>query len=91
MKLPVSWLFDPERGLLEGPRLPTEAICELFTFGAFPVEGVERVDGEDVIEIDVCANRPDAQCVAGLARNWSATSPRWNWKTPPPARGTPRA
>jgi phenylalanyl-tRNA synthetase beta chain len=72
MKLPLDWLFDPERGLLEGAPLPVETVCELFTFGAFQVDGVEKSEAGDVIVLDVLANRPDCQCVAGLARELAA-------------------
>ncbi|MCX7804360.1 MAG: phenylalanine--tRNA ligase subunit beta [Planctomycetota bacterium] len=63
-----------ETGLFEPgtPLIPTDTICDLFTFGAFQVDGVEMTPGGEVVLLDVLANRPDCQGVLGLARELCA-------------------
>lgn len=51
---------------------PAHTLAELFTFAGFACDGVEGVGDEAVLDLDVLSNRPDAQCVLGLAREAAA-------------------
>jgi len=53
-----------------GDSLPSaEEIEKLLTFHAFEIEGVETVEGEEVIDVDVLPNRSsDCLCHRGIAR-----------------------
>ncbi len=52
---------------------PTKRLVELLTFHSFEIEGVEHVDGDEVIDVDVLANR-SGDCLShlGIARELSA-------------------
>ena len=65
MKIVHSWLKD-----YLGDALPTpEKVEELLTFHSFEVDGVEEIDGEVVIDVDVLPNRSsDCLCHRGVAR-----------------------
>jgi phenylalanyl-tRNA synthetase beta chain len=65
MKIVHSWLKD-----YLGESLPTPArVEELLTFHSFEVDGVEEVEGEAVIDVDVLPNRSsDCLCHRGIAR-----------------------
>lgn len=65
MKVVHSWLKD-----YLGESLPTPArVEELLTFHSFEVDGMEEVDGEVVIDVDVLPNRSsDCLCHRGIAR-----------------------
>ena len=65
MKIVHSWLKD-----YLGENLPTpEKVEELLTFHSFEVDGVEEVEGEMVIDVDVLPNRSsDCLCHRGVAR-----------------------
>ncbi len=65
MKVVHSWLKD-----YLGDALPTpEKVEELLIFHSFEVDGVEEVEGETVIDIDVLPNRSsDCLCHRGVAR-----------------------
>ncbi len=65
MKIVHSWLKD-----YLGDSLPTPArVEELLTFHSFEVDGVEEVEGEAVIDVDVLPNRSsDCLCHRGIAR-----------------------
>ncbi len=65
MKVVHSWLKD-----YLGENLPTpEKVEELLTFHSFEVDGVEEVEGEMVIDVDVLPNRSsDCLCHRGIAR-----------------------
>lgn len=65
MKVVHSWLKE-----YVGDSLPSaEALEELLTFHAFEIDGVDTVEGEDVIDIDVLPNRSsDCLCHRGIAR-----------------------
>lgn len=49
--------------------LNTSELCELLAGIGFPVDAVEQVNGETVLEVDVTANRGDAMSHRGLARD----------------------
>jgi len=63
MKLPIEWLNDYVEWT-EGPK----PLADLLARGGFPVDAIEEVDGDAVLEVDVTSNRADAVCVMGLAR-----------------------
>lgn len=65
MKVVHSWLKD-----YVGEDIPSATeLEELLTFHAFEIDGVETVDGESVIDIDVLPNRSsDCLCHRGIAR-----------------------
>jgi phenylalanyl-tRNA synthetase beta chain len=50
----------------------TADLCELLASLGFPVDGVERVAGVDVLDVDITANRGDAQSHRGMARDLGA-------------------
>lgn len=69
MKVIHSWLKE-----YIGNDLPeAKTVADLLTFHAFEVEGVEEVKGEEVIEVDVLANR-SSDCLShrGIARELSS-------------------
>ena len=52
--------------------MKTNDLCELLAGLGFPVDGVEQVDGTQVLDVDITANRGDAQSHRGLARDLAA-------------------
>jgi len=52
--------------------LGVSELCELLASIGFPVDAVEQVNGETVLEVDVTANRGDAMSHRGLARDLAA-------------------
>jgi len=65
MKIVHSWLKD----YLGDNLPPPEKVEELLTFHSFEVDGVEEVEGETVIDVDVLPNRSsDCLCHRGIAR-----------------------
>lgn len=52
--------------------MPTHDLCELLAGLGFPVDGVDAADGRTVLDVDVTANRGDAQSHRGLARDLGA-------------------
>jgi phenylalanyl-tRNA synthetase beta chain len=69
MKVVHSWLKD-----YLGESLPPAIELEnVFNFHAFEVEGIEEVEGETVIDVDVLPNRSsDCLCHRGVARELSS-------------------
>ena len=69
MKVVHSWLKD-----YLGEALPEAAQLEdVLNFHAFEVDGLEEVDGESVIDVDVLPNRSsDCLCHRGVARELSS-------------------
>lgn len=50
----------------------SEKLVELLTFHSFEIEGIAHVDGDDIIDVDVLANRSgDCLCHLGIARELS--------------------
>ena len=88
MKLPIPWLLDylDLRGAQISKVLADACArwdltpaadhgrtwATLFTFAGFNCDGVEGSGHDAVLELDVLANRPDAQCILGLAREAAA-------------------
>ena len=67
MKTSCDWLSD----FL--PTRPDPASAgEALTMAGYPVEEVERVDGDDVMEVEITSNRPDLLCHVGVARELAA-------------------
>lgn len=65
MKVVHSWLKEYLGDVLPEPK----KVEELLTFHAFEVDGVEEVEGELVIDVDVLPNRSsDSLCHRGIAR-----------------------
>ncbi len=65
MKVVHSWLKD----YLGDNLPPPEKVEELLIFHSFEVDGVEEVDGEVVLDVDVLPNRSsDCLCHRGIAR-----------------------
>ncbi|MBP1773829.1 MAG: phenylalanyl-tRNA synthetase beta subunit [Holophagaceae bacterium] len=52
--------------------LETRELCELFAALGFPVDGVARREGTEVLDVDITANRGDAMSHRGLAREVAA-------------------
>ena len=51
---------------------PTVELCELLAGLGFPVDGVDTANGTPVLEVDITANRGDAQSHRGMARDLAA-------------------
>lgn len=65
MKVVHSWLKEYVGEALPSP----EKVEELLTFHSFEVEGIEQVEGESVIDVDILPNRAsDCLCHRGIAR-----------------------
>ncbi len=63
MKFPYSMLRD-----YVDTRLDADSVGDLLTMAGFELEGVEEVDGDQVLDIKVVSNRGDGLSVFGLAR-----------------------
>ncbi|MCK6474972.1 MAG: phenylalanine--tRNA ligase subunit beta [Planctomycetes bacterium] len=96
MKLPIFWLNDYlDGGVTEAaleqacarwglkPHVElADTLGMLLSFSGFHCDGIEGSGAEAVLELDVLSNRPDAQCVVGLAREVAAML-RVGFKEPP--------
>src|SRR4051812_46825934 len=67
MKTSLEWLQQ----YLPGPLAP-EAAAEALTNGGLPVEVIERVGDDTVIDVEVTSNRGDCLSHVGVARELSA-------------------
>jgi len=65
--MPFEWLKE-----LVAITATAEEVAERLTMIGFEVEGIERVDDDTVLEINVTPNRPDCLSIIGLAREISA-------------------
>ncbi|MCS7034937.1 MAG: phenylalanine--tRNA ligase subunit beta [Phycisphaerae bacterium] len=79
MKISLNWLSD----YLPGPADPAE-FAEVLTFGGLPVEGIEALGDDTVLEVEVTSNRGDCLSHLGVARELSALLPR-ELRPPSPA------
>ncbi len=82
MNLPIVWLkeyvpeaLEPavlrkacERWAMEPSKDPVQTLGQLMTFAGFNLEEIVGKGDEAVLDLEVLANRPDAQGVLGLAR-----------------------
>ena len=60
-----NWDLEP------GPD-SAENMARLMTFAGFNCDGVEGSGGNAILELDILSNRPDCQCMLGLARETAA-------------------
>lgn len=67
MKLPVKWLKE-----YVDVSLKSDKLAELFTMTGTMIEGVERLEGSDVLHAEITTNRPDCLSVIGLAAELAA-------------------
>lgn len=63
MKFSISMLRDYVQTSLNA-----EKVGDLLTMAGFELEGIEEVDGDDVLDIKVVSNRGDGLSIFGLAR-----------------------
>ncbi len=65
MRVSRNWL----QRFFASPLPPAQAIADLLTVHSFEIEGVEAHEGDEVIEVDVLANRgSDCLCHRGIAK-----------------------
>jgi phenylalanyl-tRNA synthetase beta chain len=67
MKISLEWLSQ----YLPGP-LTAAVAAEALTHGGLPVEVIETVGADTVIDVEVTSNRSDCLSVLGIARELSA-------------------
>jgi phenylalanyl-tRNA synthetase beta chain len=67
MKISLEWLSQ----YLPGP-LDAQTAADALTSGGLPVETVEQLDGDTVLDVEVTSNRSDCLCVVGVARELAA-------------------
>src|SRR5436190_19618340 len=67
MKISLQWL---KQYLPDAPEAPK--IADLLTHAGLPVENIESVAGDAVLDIEVTSNRPDCLSHLGIARELSA-------------------
>ncbi|HLX62537.1 MAG TPA: phenylalanine--tRNA ligase subunit beta [Planctomycetota bacterium] len=68
----VALLNACERWDLDPASSPPETLGKLCTFAGFNCDAVHGSGENAVLELDVLSNRPDGQCVLGLAREIAA-------------------
>ncbi|HXT20324.1 MAG TPA: hypothetical protein VN923_06215, partial [Thermoanaerobaculia bacterium] len=69
MKFSLSWLRELAP---VGAEVEPREIAQRLTAAGFHVEGVDEVEGDTVLDVDVTTNRVDAMCHLGLAREMAA-------------------
>lgn len=67
MKVPCSWLKEY---LDRIP--PADELSKLISLHSFPVDSIEKIDGDEVLMVDVPYNRSDCFSIIGVAREISA-------------------
>ncbi len=67
MRILLSWLQD----FVDIPESPKQ-LADALTMAGMAVDGVEQVDGETLLDIDITSNRPDAMNHFGMAREVAA-------------------
>jgi len=72
MKISLEWV----REFLPGAPLEPGAIAEALTHGGFPVESIERVGDDTVLDVEVTSNRGDCLSHVGVAREIAALTAR---------------
>ena len=81
MKVPIEWLKE-----YVTVRLKPAALAERLTMAGVEVTGIETVDGEPVLDLEVTPNRADCLSVIGVAREVAAIA-RERLKDPRRSRG----
>jgi len=71
MKLLLSWLKD----YIETDQTPDQ-IAEILSNLGFPCEGIERLDDDAVIDVEVTSNRGDCLSYIGIARELATATGR---------------
>ena len=69
MKISLDWFSDYVE--LEGS---AEEVAEVLSDLGFPCEGIERLDGDTVIDIEITSNRGDCLGYIGVARELAAAT-----------------
>jgi phenylalanyl-tRNA synthetase beta chain len=69
MKVSLNWLSDYVE-----IDLPAEEVAEILSDLGFPCEGIERLDGDTVIDAEVTSNRGDCLSHIGIARELAAAT-----------------
>jgi phenylalanyl-tRNA synthetase beta chain len=77
MKISLQWLSD----FVDGP-LDAEAIADALTAAGFPIESIETVGADTVLDVEVTSNRGDCLSYVGVAREVAALLGR-SMKNPP--------
>jgi phenylalanyl-tRNA synthetase beta chain len=67
MKISLNWLSDFLPGQLDAP-----AFADALTHAGLPVETIDDVVGDTVIDVEVTSNRPDCLSHVGVARELAA-------------------
>ena len=67
MKISLEWL----QAYLSGP-LDAQAAADALTNGGLPVETIDVVDGDPVLDVEVTSNRSDCLSTVGVARELAA-------------------
>jgi phenylalanyl-tRNA synthetase beta chain len=80
VRFSLGWLRD----YVELPE-SAEEVGRLATGLGFALEGIDEVEGEAVVDLEITTNRPDAMCHVGLARELAAKLGRE--LKPPTTRG----
>ena len=83
MKVPLEWLKE-----YVAVRLAPEALAERLTMAGLEVTGLEQVNGEPVLDVEVTPNRADCFSIIGIAREVAAITGQ-RLKPPLRAGGTP--
>ncbi|HEV2284292.1 MAG TPA: hypothetical protein VGX75_18045, partial [bacterium] len=64
MRVPREWL----EAYVDLGDVSTETLAERLATVGLPVEAVERVGDDSVLDVEVTSNRPDCLCIVGIAR-----------------------
>lgn len=67
MKISLQWLSDYLPGALDA-----QVAADALTNGGFPVESIEQVGQDTVLDVEVTSNRGDCLCHIGVARELAA-------------------
>ena len=67
MRVPIEWLTE-----FVPTKLIAEQLAERLTMAGLEVTGIERVDGEPILDLEITPNRADCLSIVGLAREVAA-------------------
>ena len=71
MKISLDWLSDYVE-----IKASAEQLAEILSRSGFPTEGIEYLDNDSVIDIEVTSNRGDCLSIIGIAREVAAVTDR---------------